>query len=68
MMNQKLNLKLIEMNGIEEEKEFDSGDIPLSVTCELVSTCNLACTMCYTITEKFQNCGGRTENDALENC
>ena len=36
-------------------KEFDCGDIPLSVTCELVSTCNLACTMCYTITEKFQN-------------
>ena len=36
-------------------KEFDSGEIPLSVTCELVSTCNLACTMCYTITEKFQN-------------
>ena len=36
-------------------KELDSGKIPLSVTCELVSTCNLACSMCYTITEKFQN-------------
>ena len=36
-------------------KELDAGEIPLSVTVELVSTCNLACTMCYTITEKFQN-------------
>ena len=36
-------------------KEFDEGKYPLSVNCELVSTCNLACTMCYTITDKFQN-------------
>jgi MoaA/NifB/PqqE/SkfB family radical SAM enzyme len=36
-------------------KEFDPGEIPLSVNIELVSTCNLACTMCYTITDKFQN-------------
>jgi len=36
-------------------KEFDPGDIPLSINIELVSTCNLACTMCYTITDKFQN-------------
>ena len=36
-------------------KEFDEGEYPLSVNCELVSTCNLACTMCYTITDKFQN-------------
>ena len=36
-------------------KEFDAGDYPLSVNIELVSTCNLACTMCYTITDKFQN-------------
>ena len=36
-------------------KEFDAGDFPLSVNIELVSTCNLACTMCYTITDKFQN-------------
>jgi MoaA/NifB/PqqE/SkfB family radical SAM enzyme len=36
-------------------KEFDPGDVPLSVNIELVSTCNLACTMCYTITDKFQN-------------
>mgnify|MGYP001163961278 CR=1 FL=1 len=36
-------------------KEFDAGEYPLSVNCELVSTCNLACTMCYTITDKFQN-------------
>lgn len=36
-------------------KEFDPGIFPLSVSIELVSTCNLACTMCYTITDKFQN-------------
>lgn len=36
-------------------KEFDPGKFPLSVSIELVSTCNLACTMCYTITDKFQN-------------
>lgn len=36
-------------------KEFDPGNFPLSVNVELVSTCNLACTMCYTITDKFQN-------------
>ena len=36
-------------------KEFDYGENPLSINCELVSTCNLACTMCYTITDKFQN-------------
>ena len=36
-------------------KEFDSGDAPLAVTCELVSTCNLACPMCYTPTEEFQS-------------
>ena len=36
-------------------KKFEYGDYPLSVNCELVSTCNLACTMCYTITDKFQN-------------
>lgn len=35
--------------------EFDPGPAPLAVTCELVSTCDLACTMCYTITEEFQN-------------
>ena len=36
-------------------KEFDPGEQPLSLNLELVSTCNLACTMCYTITDKFQN-------------
>jgi len=35
-------------------KEFDPGDFPLAICCELVSTCNLGCTMCYTITEEFQ--------------
>lgn len=35
-------------------KEFDPGDKPLAVCCELVSTCNLNCPMCYTITEEFQ--------------
>ncbi len=35
-------------------KEMDPGDHPLAVTCELVSTCNLGCSMCYTITDEFQ--------------
>ena len=35
-------------------KEFDPGDAPLAVVIELVSTCNLGCTMCYTITDEFQ--------------
>jgi len=51
---------MIKYNKYREEwylraKKFEYGDIPLSVNCELVSTCNLACTMCYTITDKFQN-------------
>lgn len=36
-------------------KEFDPGEAPLAVTIELVSTCNLGCSMCYTITEEFQS-------------
>lgn len=36
-------------------KEFNPGDAPLAVTCELVSSCDLACTMCYTITKEFAN-------------
>jgi MoaA/NifB/PqqE/SkfB family radical SAM enzyme len=36
-------------------KEFDPGTFPLAVGIELVSTCNLGCTMCYTITDEFQN-------------
>ncbi len=36
-------------------KVLEHGNVPLAVTIELVSTCNLACTMCYTITDKFQN-------------
>ena len=36
-------------------KQFDYGKAPLAVTCELVSTCNLGCSMCYTITEEFQD-------------
>lgn len=36
-------------------KEFDPGDAPLAVICELVSTCNLGCSMCYTIEEAFQD-------------
>lgn len=35
--------------------EFDPAKQPLSVNCELVSTCNLGCSMCYTITEDFQS-------------
>lgn len=36
-------------------KEFDPGEAPLAIVCELVSTCNLSCSMCYTVTEEFQN-------------
>ncbi len=36
-------------------KENDPGAAPLSVTCELVSTCNLACSMCYTISGEFKD-------------
>jgi len=36
-------------------KEFDPGPAPLAVTCELVSSCDLACSMCYTITNEFSN-------------
>lgn len=35
-------------------KEFDPGDYPLAVICELVSSCDLDCPMCYTRTEEFQ--------------
>lgn len=35
--------------------EMDSGDVPLAVICELVSTCNLKCEMCYTMTPEFQD-------------
>lgn len=36
-------------------KNFDPGKFPLAVCAELVSTCNLSCSMCYTITEQFKN-------------
>ncbi|MCK5174603.1 MAG: radical SAM protein [Planctomycetes bacterium] len=36
-------------------KEFDAGLFPLAVGIELVSSCNLNCPMCYTITEEFQS-------------
>ena len=36
-------------------KENDAADAPLAVCCELVSTCNLACSMCYTISDDFEN-------------
>lgn len=36
-------------------KENDPGPAPLAVCCELVSTCDLACSMCYTITRDFRN-------------
>lgn len=34
--------------------ELDAGDKPLAVICELVSSCNLHCDMCYTVTPEFQ--------------
>ena len=59
-------ISYIERNGTKEQKKFEYGDYPLSVNCELVSTCNLACTMCYTITDKFQNSVGSTKGHALD--
>ena len=35
--------------------EYKHGDAPLALIVETVSTCNLACSMCFTITDKFQN-------------
>ena len=35
--------------------EYKHGEAPLALIVELVSTCNLACSMCFTITDKFQN-------------
>jgi MoaA/NifB/PqqE/SkfB family radical SAM enzyme len=35
-------------------KEYDPGDAPLAVCCELVSMCSLNCSICYTITDEFQ--------------
>jgi len=35
--------------------EMDAGEKPLAVICELVSSCNLHCDMCYTITPEFQD-------------
>jgi len=35
--------------------ELDAGEKPLAVICELVSSCNLHCDMCYTITPEFQD-------------
>lgn len=34
-------------------KECDPGDAPLAVCCETVSSCDLSCSMCYTVTEDF---------------
>ena len=64
---EKKDLENIVRNGIEG-KEFDCGDIPLSVTCELVSTCNLNCTMLYNYRKIPELCNRSAENDALENC
>ncbi|RJQ28974.1 radical SAM/SPASM domain-containing protein [Candidatus Parcubacteria bacterium] len=35
-------------------ESMETGDGPLAVIIELVSTCNLQCHMCYTITPEFQ--------------
>ena len=52
---EKKNYQIYREEWYKRAKKFEYGDYPLSVNCELVSTCNLACTMCYTITDKFQN-------------
>jgi MoaA/NifB/PqqE/SkfB family radical SAM enzyme len=35
--------------------EMDAGTFPLAVIAELVSSCNLRCEMCYTVTPEFQD-------------
>ena len=47
--------KLYRSEWYRRAKEFDPGPAPLAVVCELVSTCNLGCSMCYTITDEYQN-------------
>ena len=39
----------------EGRRKWMRGDKPLAVICELVSSCNLHCEMCYTITPEFQD-------------
>ena len=51
----KARYKIYREEWFRRAKEFDPGPQPLSVVIELVSTCNLGCSMCYTITEEFQN-------------
>lgn len=53
--NEKSRYKKYREEWFRRPKEFDPGDAPLAVTCELVSICNLACRMCYTVTDEFQN-------------
>ncbi len=52
---QKEKYKFYRSEWYRRAKQFDHGSAPLAVTCELVSTCNLGCSMCYTITEEFQD-------------
>ena len=47
--------KLYRSEWYRRAKEFDPGPAPLAVVCELVSTCNLGCSMCYTITDEFKS-------------
>ena len=39
----------------QRAKNFTPGDFPIAVCAELVSTCDLSCSMCYTITKEFKN-------------
>jgi hypothetical protein len=39
----------------QRASEYEHGNAPLALIVETVSTCNLACSMCFTITDKFQN-------------
>jgi MoaA/NifB/PqqE/SkfB family radical SAM enzyme len=53
--NDKERYKFYRSEWYRRAKEFDPTEAPLAVCCELVSTCNLGCSMCYTITDEFQN-------------
>ena len=55
VIRKKKKIFILRSEWYRRAKQFDYGKAPLAVTCELVSTCNLGCSMCYTITEEFQD-------------
>jgi hypothetical protein len=52
---EKKNYKIYREEWHRRADKLDAGGEPLAVICELVSSCNLHCEMCYTITPEFQD-------------